>query len=72
MPDTVADTATDQQLPPGVHPNDPSVPWDGGVLLEDKTVPDDTAGSRYTTKPAPFGVDNGEALGVWERDRVRP
>jgi len=54
-------------LPPGVHPYDPSVEWDGGELHEPNTIPKDTYGSDYQTGDRQFKTDNGEALGVWER-----
>lgn len=54
-------------LPPGVHPSDPSVPWDGGRLDEDLTVPLDTFGQKYDKGQKPWGTGNGDALPVWER-----
>jgi hypothetical protein len=59
---------TQQNLPPGVHPNDPSVPWAGGPLVEAGPVNPDTAGDRFPKGgKAPFSVDNGQATAVFER-----
>ena len=54
-------------LPPGVHPLDPSVPYSGGELHEPGPVPADQAAYRYSNRPEPFGTSNDDALAIWER-----
>jgi hypothetical protein len=54
-------------LPPGAHPNDPSVA--GGLYHGDNPVPQDQAyglGQAPTGRP-PWSTDNDEALGVFQR-----
>jgi hypothetical protein len=56
-----------QPLPPGVHPNDPSVAWSGGPLHEAPTVPPDRPETHYQRGQQPFSQDNSQALPVFER-----
>jgi|HubBroStandDraft_6_1064221.scaffolds.fasta_scaffold291133_2 hypothetical protein len=73
MPPTIAPTegvpepAPPSNLPPGVHPYDPSVPYSGGELRDSQEVPSDTAGYRYPTGRKPWDTDNEDALAIWER-----
>src|SRR5271167_2381929 len=56
-------------LPPGVHPMDPSQPWDGQSPIPDATAaPEDegTDKSLSTGRP-PFPTDNDLALPVYQR-----
>jgi hypothetical protein len=59
--------APPSQLPPGVHPLDPSVPYSGGPLHDPSTIPADTAGYQYQSRSEPFGTDNDDALAFFER-----
>jgi hypothetical protein len=56
-------------LPPGTHPNDPSVPMEN-VDQNDLTgmgVTKDVPGNRFITAPKQFSTSPGSALGVFQR-----
>ena len=55
------------QIPPGVHPHDRSIAVGDLERYSDNPVHHDTAGNRYTTGRKHFGIDNGEAVPVFER-----
>jgi hypothetical protein len=55
-------------LPPGVHPFDPSVAvGPGGTMPTDNAAPHDTAGDRWTAGRKGFGTDNAAALATFQR-----
>lgn len=78
--DTAADPGDRQQwiptvspLPPGVHPNDPSIAFDPGTSPTDahpdanNPVPHDTPGNRYSKGRKPWSQENDQALPVFQR-----
>jgi hypothetical protein len=60
------DTERHTQLPPGVHPNDPSEPIAPG-FGDNAAAPPDTVGNRYTTGAPPWKTDNADATPTFER-----
>lgn len=59
--------AIDVALPPGVHPMDPSVSWNGGNLPDATAAPADVVTRPGPTGRPPFDTANTGALAVYQR-----
>jgi len=59
--------AVDVPLPPGTHPFDPSVAWNGGNLPDATAAPADAVHEPGPRGRVPFSTDNGAALAVYQR-----
>jgi len=65
--ETMTDALANDVLPPGVAPEDPSVPYGPGDRLPNDSPVGEDGAQAYSTRPPAFPVNNPRALPVYQR-----